>query len=217
MQDLPVLYTFRRCPYAIRARMALKYASVNCELREVALRNKPPAMLAISSKGTVPVLQLTDGSIIDESLDVMLWALKQADPDIWLNVAEQETENLIQQNDQEFKKYLDRYKYFQQYPEQPQSVYRQHTESFLGLLESRLQRHQGGGLVAGHITLADVAIFPFIRQFAHVDMEWFSHSRYKNLVSWLLNFESGELFLSVMKKYKPWQQERNTVTVQMMH
>ncbi len=211
MQDFPVLYTFRRCPYAIRARMALKYADITCELREVVLRNKPQAMLNVSNKGTVPVLQLTDGTVIEESLDVMLWALEQADPDEWLNVAPQETEILINQNDEEFKKYLDRYKYFQQHPEQPQTHYRQQAESFLGLLETHLQKHSGLGFLSERISLVDIAIFPFIRQFAHVDLEWFSHSQYKYLISWLLKFESSELFLSVMQKYMPWQENQDGI------
>ena len=115
MQTKPVLYSFRRCPYAIRARMALEYASINCELREVKLSNKPQTMINISNKGTVPVLQLTDGSVIDESLDIMLWALEQTDPDQWLGVEQKNTRLLIEKYDQEFTQYLDQYKYFQRY------------------------------------------------------------------------------------------------------
>jgi len=211
MQTTPVLYSFRRCPYAIRARMAIKYASISCELREVILRDKPQTMINLSNKGTVPVLQLMDGSIIDESLGVMLWALEQSDPDNWLDVEKNDTWLLIEKNDQEFKQYLDQYKYFQRYPEHSQLYYREKAEIFIELLETNLQKHDGIALVSNQLSLADVAIFPFIRQFAHVDWEWFSNSQYKNLISWLLKFEESELFLAVMNKYEPWQENEDVV------
>ncbi len=209
MQTKPVLYSFRRCPYAIRARMALEYASINCELREVKLSNKPQTMINISNKGTVPVLQLTDGSVIDESLDIMLWALEQTDPDQWLGVEQKNTLLLIEKYDQEFTQYLDQYKYFQRYPEHSQLYYREKAEIFIELLETNLQEHGGIALVSNRVTLVDVAIFPFIRQFAHVDWEWFSNSQYKNLISWLLKFEESELFLAVMNKQEPWQENED--------
>jgi len=214
MQSHPVLYSFRRCPYAIRARMALKYASITCELREIALRNKPKEMISISKKGTVPVLQLINGEVIDESLDIMLWALQRADPDNWLNIEHQDAMLLIEKNDNQFTQYLDRYKYFQRYPGKPQIYYRERAEEWIKLLETNLKEHHGIGLVSNHISLADVAIFPFIRQFAHVDWEWFSNSQYKNLISWLLKFEESELFLAVMKKYKLWQENNDVVLTQ---
>jgi len=191
--------------------MALTYASITCELREIVLRDKPQAMINLSNKGTVPVLQLEDGSIIDESLEVMLWALEQADPDDWLDVENKDARLLIEKNDQEFKQYLDRYKYFQKYPEQPQIYYRKKAEEFITLLETMLQEHQGIGLISNRLSLADVAIFPFVRQFAHVDWEWFSNSQYRNLISWLLKFEESELFLAVMNKYKPWQKNEDVI------
>ena len=209
MQTKPVLYSFRRCPYAIRARMALEYASINCELREVKLSNKPQTMINISNKGTVPVLQLTNGSVIDESLDIMLWALEQTDPDQWLGVEQKNTRLLIEKYDQEFTQYLDQYKYFQRYPEHSQLYYREKAEIFIELLETNLQEHSGIALVSNRLTLVDVAIFPFIRQFAHVDWEWFSNSQYKNLISWLLKFEESELFLAVMNKHEPWQENED--------
>ncbi len=138
MQTTPVLYTFRRCPYAIRARMALEYASITCELREVKLSNKPPAMINISSKGTVPVLQLVDGRVIDESLDIMLWALGQTDPDHWLDLEKNDGRSLIDVNDQEFTQYLDQYKYFKRYPEHSQLYYREKAEKFIVVLETNL-------------------------------------------------------------------------------
>jgi len=214
MQSHPVLYSFRRCPYAIRARMALKYASITCELREIVLSNKPKEMISISKKATVPVLQLIDGKVIDESLEIMLWALQQADPDNWLNIKKQDAMLLIEKNDNQFTQYLDRYKYFKRYSEKPQLHYRERAEEFIVLLDTNLKEHNGIGLVSNHISLADVAIFPFIRQFAHVDWEWFSNSQYKNLISWLLKFEESELFLLVMKKYKLWQENNDVVLIQ---
>lgn len=214
MQTTPVLYSFRRCPYAIRARMALEYASITCELREVKLSNKPQAMINLSHKGTVPVLQLMDGSIIDESLDIMLWALEQTDPDHWLDVEQNDGRLLIDKNDQEFTQDLEQYKYFQRFPEYSQLYHREQAEEFIRLLETSLQEHQGIGLVSNRQTLTDVAIFPFIRQFAHVDWQWFSNSQYKNLISWLAKYEESELFLAVMDKYKPWQENEDAVLTQ---
>ncbi len=209
MQTTPVLYSFRRCPYAIRARMALEYASITCELREVKLSNKPQAMINLSHKGTVPVLQLMDGSVIDESLDIMLWALEQTDPDHWLDVENNDSRLLIDKNDQEFTQDLEQYKYFQRFPEYSQLYHREQAEEFIRLLETNLQKHQGIGLVSNQQTLTDVAIFPFIRQFAHVDWQWFSNSQYKNLISWLVKFEESELFLAVMNKQEPWQENED--------
>lgn len=214
MQTTPVLYSFRRCPYAIRARMALEYASITCELREVKLSNKPQAMINLSHKGTVPVLQLMDGSVIDESLDIMLWALEQTDPDHWLDVENNDSRLLIDKNDQEFTQDLEQYKYFQRFPEYSQLYHREQAEEFIRLLETNLQKNQGIGLVSNQQTLTDVAIFPFIRQFAHVDWQWFSNSQYKNLISWLVKFEESELFLAVMNKYKPWQENEDAVLTQ---
>ncbi|MBT6272887.1 MAG: glutathione S-transferase [Chromatiales bacterium] len=202
---LPILYSFRRCPYAMRARMALMNASVVCDLREVVLRNKPPSMLALSAKGTVPVLQLTDGTVIDESLDVMEWALAQADPGGWLEADLDATRALIDKNDSTFKAQLDRYKYFVDYPEQPQEYYRDQASPFLSELENLLGGHQGGGLAASNTTFADVAIFPFIRQFARVNLDWFQQAGYDLLNQWFDRFEKSSVFLSVMNKYPRWQ------------
>ena len=154
---LPVLYSFRRCPYAIRARMAICYASITVELREVSLANKPQQMLALSAKGTVPVLQLPS-KVLDESLDIMHWALKQSDTNGWLR---QETvaqaEKLIKVNDGDFKNWLDRYKYWERFPDQTQSFYRGRAEEFIAVLEVLLNKHRF--LLGDDICLADTAIF----------------------------------------------------------
>ena len=201
---LPTLYSFRRCPYAIRARMTIAYAGVSVELREVVLKNKPAEMLAISPKGTVPVLQLPGGEVIDESYEVMLWALNQYDPDGWWDddLAESVVA-LIEENDFSFKTHLDHYKYADRHPEHPAEVYRSQAESFLQTLEEKLTRHQY--LLRDTVSFADVAIFPFIRQFAFVDKVWFGDLPYPKLQQWLSEFLDSEQFISVMKKMTPWQ------------
>ena len=203
---LPVLYSFRRCPYAMRARMVLKYSGIAVHLREVVLRDKPWALLECSAKGTVPVLVLPDGTVIDESRDIMQWALAINDPEQWLAGENTELCSLIQQlldtNDGEFKNNLDRYKYADRYPEQTAGYYRTQGEQFLAILEHRLNSHQF--LIGDKVSLADIGIFPFIRQFANVDSDWFEQSPYPQLQAWLAYFMHAELFISVMEKYPPW-------------
>jgi glutathione S-transferase len=203
---LPILYSFRRCPYAIRARMALTYAGVPVELREILLRDKPASMLTASSKGTVPVLVLPDGSVLDESYDVMRWALNHHDPDHWCEATlAAETNALIDQNDHSFKAHLDRYKYADRYPEHPMEYYRTQAEGFLQILETRLTTTRF--LLGEKISIVDVGIFPFIRQFAFVDKDWFDRAPYPNLQRWLANFLESDIFLSVMEKHAVWREE----------
>ena len=205
----PILYSFRRCPYAIRARMTIAYASITLELREVALANKPQAMLAISPKGTVPVLQLRD-RVIDESLEVMRWALDQSDPENWLGFDNQrEHSTLIEQNDNEFKDWLDKYKYWDRFPQQSQQDYRVKAENFLLKLEQRLQ--QNTYLFGDNMCMADIAIFPFIRQFAYVDKPWFDNADYPSVQRWLTKFLQSKLFQQIMLKQAVWQQSGNQV------
>jgi glutathione S-transferase len=202
---LPVLYTFRRCPYAIRARLALQIAAVNYETREVALKSKPAQMLALSTKATVPVLELPDGNVIDESLEVMLWALRQNDPEGWLNINMEQGCTLIRQNDTEFKHWLDRYKYHVRYPEYNGQYYREQAERYIHILEDCLSVHAGAGLVAQQTTLVDAAIFPFVRQFAGVDRQWFDCSGHDRVINWLNHWEQSNLFHSIMHRVKVWQ------------
>jgi len=201
---LPILYSFRRCPYAIRARMAIAYSSIRVELREVSLANKPSAMLSLSAKGTVPVLQLGE-MVIDESLDIINWALQQSDPDCWMRAEFQVgQQQLIAENDTQFKFWLDRYKYWDRYPEQSQHYYRVQAQQFLQQLEDLLIENEF--IFCRQITLADIAIFPFIRQFAYVDKTWFDAAPYPNLQRWLEYLLSSPLFVEVMCKLPPWQQ-----------
>jgi glutathione S-transferase len=199
-----ILYSFRRCPYAMRARMAIRYSQCRVQLREVALKNKPDALIAASAKATVPVLVCGEGQVIDESLDIIHWALQQSDRDNWRDIQQQtDIAELIETNDTVFKTHLDHYKYADRYPEFSQLEYRKQGEAFLQQLEQRL--HQHTYLVSDQISLADVAIFPFIRQFAHVDIGWFDQAPYPRLRAWLYQWMDSTLFQSVMQKYTPWQ------------
>ena len=205
----PILYSFRRCPYAMRARLAIAFAQQQVELREVALKDKPQQMLEISPKGTVPVLQLADGSIIEQSRDIMLWALHLNDPDgLLANEPSAATASLLDENDGEFKHWLDRYKYADRYPEQSAADYRAKGEVFLNKLELRLQ--QNAFLSGDRIRIADIAIMPFVRQFAMVDKSWFDRAPYPALQVWLEQWLHSEMFAAMMKKVAPWQvgQER---------
>ncbi|KAA0980143.1 glutathione S-transferase [Pseudomonas sp. ANT_H12B] len=195
------LYSFRRCPYAMRARMALRYSGVVVDIVEISLKAKPAQMLALSSKGTVPVLSV-DGQVIDESLAIMHWAVAQNDPQDWLlkddPVGQQQIAGLIEENDQVFKVHLNHYKYAERYPGQPMEVYRAEGEVFLRKLDELLEGRDY--LLAEHPSLADVALMPFVRQFAHVDREWFGQTPYRRLQAWLQRFLESELFVGVMQK-----------------
>ena len=206
ISNLPILYTFRRCPYAMRARMTIAYTNQAVELREISLKDKPQAMLDVSSKATVPVLVLIDQTVIDESLDVMLWALSKNDPDSWYsNLAhssQQSINRLIRKNDFEFKPILDRYKYAARFPEKSEVDYREEATQYLAHLNTLLEQHCF--LISNQITLADIAIFPFIRQFAFVDKRWFDQSDYVALKRWLDLWLESSLFIQVMTKYPQW-------------
>lgn len=200
------LYSFRRCPYAMRARLGILFAELQVELREITLKNKPMQMLAISPKATVPVLQLADGRVIEESREIMVWALEQQDPQ-GLLAAEvlQQANALIDKNDNEFKHWLDRYKYADRHPEMTQEEYRQRGEVFLQVLEELLTKNPY--LLGDSITIADIGIMPFVRQFAHVDRDVFYDLPYPNLQRWLQDWLAHLSFLQAMKKYQPWQEE----------
>lgn len=195
-----VLYSFRRCPYAMRARFAIFYSQQKVELREVVLKNKPEQLLSASAKGTVPVLVLGQ-RVIDESLDIMLWALRKNDPDQWLEGLEEQLE-FIATNDQTFKAWLDKYKYADRFPEQDSTFYRDQCCEFLQVLEAKLTDQSY--LFANQPRLVDAAIFPFIRQFAGVDKKWFESSPYVRTRDWLKLHLDSAPFLSIMNKYPAW-------------
>ena len=186
----------------MRARMAIAYAGINVGLREVVLKDKPPAMLEVSPKGTVPVVIDVDGRIIEESRDVMRWALDQNDPDAWLAGLGLD-DPLISACDDDFKHWLDRYKYAVRFPEQDEIWYRGQAEAFLATLELKLgdARFLNGSTLG----VTDIAVFPFIRQFANVDMKWWESKPYPNVARWLAGLIVSELFVAVMKKYPQWR------------
>ncbi len=195
---LPILYSYRRCPYAMRARMAIYNANIVVEIREIALRDKPAHMLKMSPKGSVPVLILQNAVVIEQSLDIMFWALQQHDPNDWLKADIDYMLALIAKNDSHFKQALDAYKYPERYPQFTQKHYRQQGEVFLQKLENLLNQHVY--LFKDTASLADIAIFPFIRQFAAVDSNWFESSNYPKLQIWLKRLIQSELFERVMEK-----------------
>ncbi|WP_256438137.1 glutathione S-transferase [Polynucleobacter sp. MWH-Svant-W18] len=199
---MPILYSYRRCPYAMRARMALQYAGIAFEHREIALRDKPKSMLLASPKGTVPVL-CVDGQVIDQSLDIMRWALDKSDPDGWKSVDEQIAESWIEKNDGQFKLLLDQYKYPNRYPElNPEEVLIAAMEMMLKPIETALQANQY--LLGNKVSWVDIAIFPFIRQFAAVHPERFTQLPLPATQKWLEQLIQSPLFNSVMEKYPTW-------------
>ena len=206
---LPVLYSFRRCPYAMRARLALRVSGQACELREVVLRHKPADLLVASPKGTVPVLVGVDGRVIEQSLDIMLWALDRHDPEGWLCPTQGTLADMlaaIAQNDGAFKFHLDRYKYPERYTDQPGTTAETHRAACaedLMALETRLA--QAPYLFGAHPALVDMALAPFVRQFAHVDPDWFAAQAWPRLGAWLAAWEGSALLASVMEKYPPWR------------
>lgn len=202
----PILYSFRRCPYAMRARMAIAASGVTCQLREVVLRDKPAEMLEASPKGTVPVIVEPDGTVIDESLDVMFWSLGQNDPGHWLSPDSgslEEMNTLIEACDGPFKHALDRYKYPGRYENIDRLEQRANGLNYLETLDQRLSR--APYLFGTRISLADIAIFPFVRQFANTDRAWFDAQPLPRLQTWLADHLSSPLFAAIMPKYKQWQ------------
>ena len=209
--NLPILYSFRRCPYAMRARMAIHISGQKCELREVLLRDKPPSMLEYSAKGTVPVLILQDGKVIDESLDVIDWALNLNDPDDWQRSKDKEkTKELIKINDGEFKYHLDRYKYSKRYDNEDPEFHRKKCLKFIELINNELNNSEY--IFDDNISYADIVLLPFIRQFRIADIDWFDALPYNNLKKWLSSFLDSYLLNSIMKKYDLWK-EGDEVTI----
>jgi len=194
----PRLYTYRRCPYAIRSRLALYQAKIDYESIEISLKDKPIDFLALSPKGTVPVLVDNNGKVIEESLEIMIWALNKSDPDNWILNDNNLSQELINENDFSFKKNLDRYKYADRFPEHSKEYYRAQCELFINVLNEKLKSKNY--LMTEKISLADIAIFPFIRQFSLVDEEWFLNSKYQELKKWLYNLINTQMFQEVMRK-----------------
>ncbi|WP_068076518.1 glutathione S-transferase [Novosphingobium lentum] len=195
----PVLYSFRRCPYAMRARLALLASGTACDIREVRLARKPPELLAASAKATVPVMVLPDGSVIDQSLDIMRWSLARADPEGWLD---RDDPALIAANDGPFKHHLDRAKYPDRHDGDP-APHRAACVALLHELEPRLAR--ADNLCGTARGLADMAILPFVRQFAAIDTAWFAAQPLPGVQRWLARHLGSALFEGAMVRLDPWQ------------
>jgi glutathione S-transferase len=204
--SLPVLYSFRRCPYAMRARLALAVSEQVCELREVVLKAKPAELLQASAKATVPVLVLPDGKVLDQSLDIMHWALSRNDPGQWLTANTGQPDSarlLIDDCDRSFKPHLDRYKYPGRYAGSDALVHRSAGAHWLAKLN--LQLAPSAWLYGAKVTLADMAIGPFVRQFAQTDRAWFDAQDWPQLRQWLARLVSSDLFERAMHKYPAWE------------
>lgn len=216
---LPILYSFRRCPYAIRSRMALRYAGVECELREVVLKSKPQAMLDASPKGTVPVLLLdvdtAQPTVVDQSIDIIAWALSQSDPDNYQRFSI--NDELIVRCDDEFKFWLDRYKYADRFPEKTEQFYFDKACVFLRELESIMLEsdidESNYFIRSDSISVLDIAIFPFIRQFSFVDKPQFERLNFPKIQAWLEYCLNADLFTSVMEKYTMWVEGESTKVI----
>lgn len=198
---LPLLYSFRRCPYAIRARLALAQAGVTLHTVEVDLKRKPAALLAVSPRATVPVLVLPTGQVLTESLDIMRWALAQHDQAGWLDARQSaRDDSLVKTNDTAFKHWLDRYKYAERHPDHTREHYRQQAvDSLIAPLELALTA-DGPWLGGAQPVLADAAIFPFVRQFAAVEPAWWANSAFPAAQAWLQRWLDSDLFVGVMRK-----------------
>lgn len=207
MATLPILWTFRRCPYAMRARLAIQSAGRPVELREILLRDKPDPFLAASPKGTVPVVQDGD-AVIAESRDVMLWALRHNDPEAWLDMPP-DGHTLIDNCDGPFKSALDHTKYAVRFPDRDEADERAKAMVFLSILNDRLRN--SAFLMGDRRTMADIAILPFVRQFANTDRAWFDAQRLSELTQWLDDFLASPRFQAVMQKYPPWQNGQDGV------
>ena len=204
---IPILYSFRRCPYAMRARMALILASKECELREILLKNKPDEMLEISSKGTVPVMQFVD-KVLDESLDIISWAMESPVSNVYTYTGTEEllSEELIKLFDSKFKYHLDRYKYSSRYGADPKN-HQDECKTILNELEDKINPKPW--IFGKEVSLLDISILPFIRQCKIASPDWFFSQSFIKVIDLLNYFENSDLFTQAMQKYDLWDPNKN--------
>ena len=203
---MPILWSFRRCPYAMRARLAIVSSQQQVELREILLRDKPDVFISVSPKATVPVLQCDDGKVLEESREIMFWALGRNDPDGWLNVWHENPAYVLQffdRLDGSFKTDLDRYKYASRYDGDAALTHRDAGIVFITELDKILSRQPA--LSGAKMGLLDFASLPFLRQFRIADIEWFDAQAWPDLHRWLQAFLGSSRFDRVMHKYSPWR------------
>ena len=206
MTGKPILYSFRRCPYAMRARLSIASSGQQVELREVVLRDKPAEMLAASPKATVPVLVRADGSVLEESREIMDWAFSENDPEgltDWPADDLAAMQALAETFDGPFKTALDRYKYATRYADADEGSERAKAAGYLAELETVLEGRLY--LFGERMSLADMAILPFVRQYAHVDIDWFRTQPWPNVIRWLDAFLASNRLEAVMAKYPQWK------------
>ena len=202
----PILYSFRRCPYAMRARLAIKASEIFVEMREIKLKEKPLEFLKVSPKGTVPVLVTSSGDVLEESIDIINWALNINDPQRWLaagQLSQSKMNQLLNNLENEFKPSLDKYKYPNRFENIDRNFHRDKNLNFLWHLDDLLKKNRA--LNCSHLSLIDYAIFPFIRQFRNVDDKWFDSFNFNFLKKWLFQIIDSNDFLSIMKKYEKWE------------
>ena len=208
----PILYSFRRCPYAMRARLAIKASGIIVEIREVELKNKPKEFLGISPKATVPIVCISSKQIIEESLDIMEWALKINDPLKLLKYEKLnriEIHNILNKLENEFKQNLDRYKYSSRFDQPNPELSRDKNLKILNEFNNLLQNNKG--ICSSHLSLLDYAVFPFIRQFRNVNSVWFDSLELKFLQTWLYELIDSDEFSSIMKKYEIWNPNQKPI------
>ncbi|CAK2399491.1 Glutathione S-transferase [Vibrio crassostreae] len=209
--DLPILYSLRRCPYAMRGRMGIALSQQKVLLREIVTKDKPSELLASSPKGTVPVLVLPQGTIIEQSIEVMIWALEQNDPQDLLRSSEpelnQEILELIARNDNEFIGHLEKYRASVRYRNIDTEQRRKACEGFISELESKLAQHEY--LFGDTPSLTDFAVMPFVSQFVRVEKKWFVKSEYQNVGRWLRAHLDSKLYTQVMKQYPLWNETKH--------
>jgi len=209
----PILYSLRQCPYAMRARLGLLLAQQSVILRDIVMTSIPDEMFAASAKGEVPVLVFDDGKVIDESLDIMLWALKENDPrNLLYSQNETMLSNmlaLIERSDHEFVEALNKYKAASRYHDDNLDEYRQLCEPFIKNLEHKLTKHNF--IMGEQASLVDYAILPFIRQFSRVDKKWYQQAPYPKLRAWLERHYQNPIFSKAMKKYPQWLETKEVI------
>lgn len=210
---MPILYSFKRCPYAMRARMALYLSKTVVELREVNLRNKPQSMLEISPKGTVPVLLLDDGSVIDESLEIIEWCIKK-EKDIFKDTLNNDqelfAEDAIHLFDKKFKFHLDRYKYAKRYEDVDEISHRQSCVEILKNIEKEISNKKF--FYTNHVNKIDICILPFIRQFRIANPEWFdNHNEFPKVQKLLNNFLHSSILEEIMVTHEEWKKDNSAI------
>ena len=205
----PTLYSFRRCPYAMRARLALRLCKIECIIREISLKAKNIEFLKVSPKGTVPVLVLPNGKVLEESLDIINWSLEQNDPNkLKVNdkVTKKNNDKYIQLFDSDFKFHLDRYKYSSRYNISNSEIHRNKAQNLLTEINTMLE---GKDYIGGQcMSLLDISILPFVRQYRIADINWFdNHLGLRNINNWVNIFLNTEILASIMTKYKVWEKD----------